>query len=724
MDRRLFTHPSDERSLDQAHAPFWFLNDRLEKPELERQLQLMRDSGVRCTITHARSGYPGGYMDETWIGAMRTILDDKRAHGEPLWIYDEFNWPSGTCNRTVTLDENRREQYLDIRRMQVKAGERYRYCATGVTISVSAFEGASEEPVDLRQTCPAGWDGVEYVPGQDAEVVEVELRIDPYRGAGGNSVNYLDPVSTDAYLAATHEKYLSLFPEDFGKTIQAFFNDETRLCNALPWSDGFRDTFLARFGYDPVPRLCLLLREGDAAGRFRIDYFDTVAHLFQTCHLKRLHDWCGAHGVKLAAHLLDEETLSGQVRYNGEFMRQLKYMQLPGVDHLGKGIGSLNIKYGSSAARSYGHNGYNCEVFAGCGWELTMDEAMRMTSWLFQQGVQILINHGFFYSTREERMQDWPPSQFFQWSGWDRMPQWNAMIRRLHAIVGDARRECETLVYNPVESFWYHYQADPRFKHGYLTFGPQIRSERAAFIDRELQLLMTGLQDRNLDFDVFHADAIENFEVAGSELVNRLTGERYSTFVLPMADVAPVELLRLLTTFAAQGGMVFAIDCLPRRAARPADDAEVRELVRTMKHTGRVIQLDAGQTAALADTIEAVAPQPVRILEGVSGTVHGKPCYPPEIIDPYLHDGEDLSGVAYVRHLKDGVRFVHFVNYNPEPETIVVRMAGGTPPEVWNTLDGSIAPAEIVRMGEDLFDVRVTLPAGISVFVSTHVAGI
>lgn len=43
-----------------------------------------------------------------------------------MWIYDEVDWPAGTCERTVTLKESNRERYLTFRRYEIKAGEEFR----------------------------------------------------------------------------------------------------------------------------------------------------------------------------------------------------------------------------------------------------------------------------------------------------------------------------------------------------------------------------------------------------------------------------------------------------------------------------------------------------------------------------------------------------------------------------------------------------------------------
>ena len=112
MDKNIFKNPWDCKALDEAQSPFWFWNDKLEDGEILRQLELMDAAGVKCAAPHARSGYIGDYMTEEWFGRIQTVIDYKKAHDEPMWLYDEFNWPAGSCNGEVSRDEHLRERYL------------------------------------------------------------------------------------------------------------------------------------------------------------------------------------------------------------------------------------------------------------------------------------------------------------------------------------------------------------------------------------------------------------------------------------------------------------------------------------------------------------------------------------------------------------------------------------------------------------------------------------
>lgn len=739
MKKEIWKNPFPEKSLDEAQSPLWFWNDKLEKEELLRQLKMKSETGVASTIPHARTnggeGYIGGYLDEEWFENVRTVLEYKKEHDEPVWLYDEIDWPAGTCNKTVTRKEENREQYLTFRREWIPAGTAFRAQVKDLTgkplfrvreetdksqyaFNLFILDAETYEKYDITKYFKYLIFGpeLEFMSDRDSWAYVAKIHVDSYAYGGSGQMNYLSREAAEDFLQSTYDKYYDRFSEYFGSTVKCFFNDETRMCNPLAWSVDFPEVFRARKGYDLMPRLVDLALPGEKAGRTRCDYFDVLAYLFQENYFGTLHRWCKAHGVKLYAHLLGEETLHGHVRYSGDYMRQNKYLDIPGGDHLGKGIGSLNIKYTSSSAHSYGHDLSAVEVFAGCGWDMTFEEYTRIVSWMYQQGMQIIINHGFFYSDRGDRKNDWPPSQFFQWQGWPRMKEGNAMIRRLYYAMTGGMNEMDILVYNPIESMWLNYEPDMNYTHGFAE-GPFLANGRAVKTDREMQLLLSGLMSENLDYELLHKDAVGNFEASGGKIKNIKTGQEFSVLILPMCRVMPVEAAKLCRDFAVQGGKILALDEIPVYAMPREEDEALGGIFREIAETGNLTILPVEEKEALYGKIREVIPMPVAIIDGAKRAANNHPCYPAWLIDPYMHGGEDLSGIQFVRYRKDGKRNTLFVNYSAEPETITVRLEAGEEPEVWDTFTGEIRKAQILKRNGGSYLVEMTLPCNYGVFL-------
>ena len=740
MNKSDFLNPRDCKALDQAQTPFWFWNDKLEDEEILRQLKLMTEAGITCSAPHARSGYVGDYMTEEWFGRIQTVLDYKKAHDEPVWIYDEFNWPAGSCNGAVSRDEKLRERFLYFTRYDVPAGTLFHANLRPFGIAgrpqgdfdslpknLFCYDAETMEPVPLTpylkpqiiRHMQIGMKDFELLRDRDTVVYQVQLLIDPYDEGGRGQPNYLKKEATDQFIRLTYERYLERFPQEMGSTIKAFFNDETRFAHSFPWTDQLPEKFLEMKGYDIRSCLPDLVLPGDKAGRTRVDYYDVVAQLYKENYHGRLRDWLEAHGIDYTAHLLGEETIGGHTRYSADFMRQVDAMSRPGVDHLGKGIGSLNIKFATSAGECYGKEGAQVEVFAGCGWDLSFEEYLRMVSWMYLQGIKTIVNHGFFYSIRDERANDWPPSEFFQWAHWDRMPEANRMTRRMYGMLTGGRQETDVLVYHPQEAFWLHYIGQQGYQTMYQR-GPLLADDRAVEIDRDEQLLLTGLLEQNIDFTVFPSDATRLFKAVDGKLVNQRTGAEYKAFVLPMAEVLPVETARMLDAFARQGGYLCLMDCMPVYGMRKEDDAEVKSIFEALRSEGKLhFVSDAADAGTLGAWLNTVVPSPLTIVEGMSTCPNNHRCYPEWIVDPVMHNDEDLSGVAYIRYRKGETREYFFVNFTGEPQQLTVRVPSTALPEVWETFTGEITPAKQLSVSDELYEVQLTLQPNVGTVLMT-----
>lgn len=744
MDKRVWKEPKKAKELDQSQSPLWFWNDALETEEIKRQLEMQSEAGVACTIPHARTnggeGFIGGYLDEEWFGHIETVLSYKRKKKEPVWMYDEIDWPAGTCNQTITQKERYREQYITFETIEIPAGQPFRAQLRELTgkgkFSIKPEDDMSQYGFNIfvvdKETgqpyrTPDYFTYLRFGPefqfqsDRDAVCYIASIHVEAYEHGGNLMVNYLDGEATKTFLASTYDKYYERFSEDFGSTIQCFFNDETRMCNALPWSRKFPEEFKKRKGYDIMPKLYHLILPGKEAGRTRCDYFDVVAALFQKNYFGELHQWCEAHHVKLFAHLLGEETLFGHARYSGDYLRQNKHLDIPGADHLGKGIGSLNIKFTSCGAHSYGKEMTAVEVFAGCGWDMTFEEYIRMITWMYQQGMQIIINHGFFYSDRGNRKNDWPPSQFFQWQGWDRMPEGNDMVRRLHYAMTGGYNEADILVYHPMETFLLHYLPDTRFTHGFFQ-GAFLQNDRAQIMDKEIQLLLNGLSSENLDFDLCHQDALDNFAVRDGKVVNVLNGQSFSVMVLPMCEMVPLDCARLCESFAREGGKIIALDSLPVMGTKPEEDKEVTEIFEKLYAKEKLIKLPVGNKEKLYQILRESTPMPVEIVKGTGKTVNNHPCYEQYLIDPYIHTDEDLTGVLFNRYIRDGKRNTLFMNYSNKPEVVQVKVTSkGDAPAVWDTFTGEIKECTVIEKTKEAYIVEVELPCNYGVILVSDI---
>lgn len=239
-------------------------------------------------------------------------------------------------------------------------------------------------------------------------------------------------------------------------------------------------------------------------------------------------------------------------------------------------------------------------------------------------------------------------------------------------------------------------------------------------VSRDEQLLLTGLLEQNIDFTVFPSDATRLFKAVDGKLVNQRTGAEYKAFVLPMAEVLPVETARMLDAFARQGGYLCLMDCMPVYGMRKEDGAEVKSIFEALRSEGKLhFVSDAADAGTLGAWLNTVVPSPLTIVEGMSTCPNNHRCYPEWIVDPVMHNDEDLSGVAYIRYRKGDTREYFFVNFTGEPQQLTVRVPSTALPEVWETFTGEITPAKQLSVSDGLYEVQLTLQPNVGTVLMT-----
>ena len=89
---------------DYYPAPFWFLNHKLEKTELLRQLKLMKEQGITAFFMHPRAGLKTPYASREWFDLIRYTAIEADKLGMKAWLYDEDPFPSGPAGGRIFLE--------------------------------------------------------------------------------------------------------------------------------------------------------------------------------------------------------------------------------------------------------------------------------------------------------------------------------------------------------------------------------------------------------------------------------------------------------------------------------------------------------------------------------------------------------------------------------------------------------------------------------------------
>lgn len=505
--------------------PFWSWNDKLEKQELENQIEQMSNHGIEGFFMHARGGLKTDYLSEEWFEMTEACLDKADELNMQAWAYDENGWPSGFANGLVP-----------------ELGIEYQQKSLQFLI----YEGAEipiENIIALFEKKDAGFERTERL---EKGVYMFYYTVNPY---------YIDPFyreTTVKFLEFTHEKYYERFGKRFGTSLKGFFTDEPQFRKS-PWSYVFPEEFEKTYGYDLISRLPLLFFEEDGYETVRNDYQSLVARLFQENFIKQMYDWCTAHHCKLTGHMMNENNLRSQMESTNGAMPCYEYFHEPGMDHLGRCIASpVQPKQLGSVARQLNRKTLT-ETFALCGWDVSLNELKWIAQWQYVNGVTSLCPHLEGYSLRGARKRDYPPSLFTQLPWFDEIyPDFADYFTFLGALLDSGNETAPLLVIHPIHS-------------AYLLQNP-VNPEILDEYSNAFDALAEELNDQH----ILHHYGDETIMAHYGKLLQRgakpsvQIGQcEYEAVLLPDIKNLTTNTVNLLTEFAKSGGRIYAVGGLP-----------------------------------------------------------------------------------------------------------------------------------------------------------------
>lgn len=247
--------------------------------------------GITQFLVYPRSGCQVEYLSEEWFGVVDNIIEAAQDFGyTSLWLYDEFNWPSGQCNGMV-----------------MKADPSY--CLQTLTATKDA---SGEVAID--------------VVGHD------------------NFPNLLNPGAVEFFIAHTHELYYARYKQYFGSLIKGIFTDEPSpgylTCGmsgdpsttmSIAWYPELEDEYFAKTGRVLRDDMKSGLLTGDTS--YLEPYHALFGERFRTTFFDKIRTWCDARGILLTGHLMGESGHRAR-HFSGDPLKASEGFSLPGVDEI------------------------------------------------------------------------------------------------------------------------------------------------------------------------------------------------------------------------------------------------------------------------------------------------------------------------------------------------------------------------------------------------------
>ncbi|MCQ2180813.1 MAG: hypothetical protein MJY50_01965 [Bacteroidales bacterium] len=316
------------------------ITGRPTRSDVTQMLCDYHEVGIRQFLIYPRSGLEIEYMSEEWFRLCRDCIEVADSLGMKVWLYDEFNWPSGRCNGQVTADGNED-------------------CYPKVLYFDRREDGGYDTRVELNRA----------------------------------NADILDPKAVSRFINLTHERYYAEFGKYFGNVIPAIFTDEILGYSTIPdnrdhfgitWYDGLEADYAEACGRDLHSDVEAFL-DGRSYGQLWADYYTVYGERMRHTYVEALADWCDRHGIRLTGHLMYEKLYKG-ARCNGNNLKMLSAFGIPGFDEANSDldINAREMEISGLALVQYASRGKSdamCEMYSVGPADLTLSH-QRQLMWL------------------------------------------------------------------------------------------------------------------------------------------------------------------------------------------------------------------------------------------------------------------------------------------------------------------------------------------------------
>ena len=549
MDPEVFSNPPKEHRT----APFWAWNDDLQNDELAWQIRDMKEKGFGGYFMHSREGLATEYLSDAWMDRVATCIRVGKEVDMESWLYDEDRWPSGFAGGFVPA-QNPEYRACGLRAATIRAEEFADATADPTTIGVYAVSRDGDGAIaDLRVVYPGPGD-----PEGATEILRLfwERQADTNRFNGEAYVDLLNPEVTEAFLRCTLDAYHERFARDYGEHAPGIFTDEPNYgVMGVPWTRGLPKVFLDRNGYALIEKLPLVLFDGPGSQKLRYDFWRTVTLLFRDAFTRPFAERCAQHGLAMTGHFLCEDTFVSQTNVIGAAMPHYEFMQLPGIDHLGRNINNpMTLKQVSSAAHQFGRNRVLCEIFGTSGHSMSFEDQKWIADWHFALGITFIDQHLTLYSMKGDRKRDYPPTFSYHQPYWKHYRYMNDYFARGAYAMTRGQHRCDILLLHSIASAWCVYRG--RRRDG-TTDNSEANRYNAAFAT-----VLDLLSSQQRDFDLGDETIMEGHAcvVDGQMQVGQA---RYKLVVVPPSLNWSASTISLLKEFVGAGGRVLVVGEMP-----------------------------------------------------------------------------------------------------------------------------------------------------------------
>jgi len=631
MNLKEFRHPGKEY----RPSPFWSWNNRLDADELRWQVREFADKGFGGYFMHSRVGLATRYLSGEWMKCIEACLEEGKKVGVESWLYDEDKWPSGFAGGIVPA---KNEEYRSRTVLTEELKQEEVDSALNDSSVLAVFEIGLTSPTVMREfkriTEPSDVKG-------DGRLFAFKVKITPRSNwyNGESYVDLLNPNVTEEFLKVTIDAYAKNLRKEFGEYMPGIFTDEPNCYNpgpgtrhAVPWTGEMTEYFLKLNGYDLTEKIPLLFFEEKDYQKVRYDFWRTVTQRFIEAWTIPYSKRCERYGLKMTGHYLCEDNLVIQTIYSGSAMPHYEYMDVPGIDHLGRNINDpLTLKQCSSVAHQFGRTRILCEIFGCSGHSMTFEDQKWIADFHFALGITFICQHLALFTQKGKAKRDYPPTISYHQTYWPYYRLINNYFSRAGYLCSQGRFYADTLVLHSIGSAW-------------ATCNPgqiEDRKSLAWRYNNALVKLQDDLLALHWDFDFGDEIILERHAriESNSFIVKEAT---YKLIVVPPSLTWTRKTVKLITEFLDAGGKVLFVGENPSLIGGESSEKEWREI---LSHPCAIHVSE--DRKAIDDAISQILPRSVSVRDD---------------------DGNEIEDI-YVHHRVDGRNHVYFVSNKSRTKT-------------------------------------------------------
>ncbi len=507
-----------------------------------------------------------GHMDE-----VKFIAEEAAKRNMRFWIQDESNYPSGFAGGYI----QERSPQLG---MQVMTADISVRVVTGQTLEMPvppdtlAIWAAENNGTVVPIPIPA--DGqLKYQAPVSCQVkflrhiylsspTRNDNRADGTRAKNAtySLIDYLDPKATDAFLHITHETYYGAVGDQFGKIVLGFFGDEPDYSEnnttgspivpgsaGVPWTSTLLEQFKAQKGYDLAPYLPSWFdgQQTEQSERAWADYYDVWSGIFRGSFFGEQAAWAKAHNVEYLVHLNHEEAMLSLEASEGDYFRDERFVQVPGIDNLNQLVPSAVNRYDATwnmnnnfpkLASSDAHLFGKPKVWAEEGGGPGVDGKYQINFQLVRgvNALQIRANGLRAGGFGGQASGNPPPDT----------PQTIWYANRGGYLMAIGRPAAQVGLYHPGNTIW-------------------LGGDAATEADRSTTKLGWQLFEHQIDWDYFDEQSLSSVATIEDGGFKNLSGQTYTAIVLPSMTVITRSGLARLRELAKAGGKVIFVGKTP-----------------------------------------------------------------------------------------------------------------------------------------------------------------